>query len=126
MIAPEASTGAAVPPAEAKAPVLEVVNLQKRFEIKRGIFSRIEGHVHAVDGISFAVEQGEEYFVLALKIGVEGAAREARRRGDPLDRGGIESVPHEDPLGGVDEFRARHLPAFDPREPFRIHIQQCI
>jgi oligopeptide/dipeptide ABC transporter ATP-binding protein len=64
MIAPEPSTAAAVQPAGAKvagarAPVLEVVNLQKRFELRRGIFSRVEGHVHAVDGVSFAVEQGE-------------------------------------------------------------------
>ena len=40
-------------------PVLEVTGLQKRFPIRKGLFGRIEGHVHAVDGVSFRVGQGE-------------------------------------------------------------------
>jgi peptide/nickel transport system ATP-binding protein/oligopeptide transport system ATP-binding protein len=40
-------------------PVLQVDDLQKRFPIRRGIFSRIEGYVHAVDGVSFAIAHGE-------------------------------------------------------------------
>lgn len=40
-------------------PVLEVVNLQKRFDIRRGLLNRVEGHVHAVDGVSFTIGQGE-------------------------------------------------------------------
>src|SRR5262245_48307827 len=39
--------------------VLKVEGLHKHFPIKRGLFGRIEGHVHAVDGVSFEVKQGE-------------------------------------------------------------------
>ncbi len=59
MIASALSNGAANKSAAASNPVLEVFNLQKRFEIRRGIFSRVEGHVHAVDGVSFSIAQGE-------------------------------------------------------------------
>jgi oligopeptide/dipeptide ABC transporter ATP-binding protein len=54
MIAPSASTDLA-----ARAPVLKVDDLHKRFAIKRGLFGRVEGHVHAVDGVSFEIKQGE-------------------------------------------------------------------
>ncbi len=39
--------------------VLEVENLTKRFPIRAGLFNRVVGHVHAVDGISFAIRRGE-------------------------------------------------------------------
>jgi peptide/nickel transport system ATP-binding protein/oligopeptide transport system ATP-binding protein len=39
--------------------VLEVLDLQKRFPVRRGLLRRVEGYVHAVDGVSFAVKQGE-------------------------------------------------------------------
>ena len=44
---------------EPATPVLEVENLTKRFPIHAGLFSRVVGHVHAVDGISFAIRRGE-------------------------------------------------------------------
>ena len=37
--------------------LLEVKNLKKYFPIKRGLFSRIIGNVHAVDGISLSVKR---------------------------------------------------------------------
>lgn len=40
-------------------PILRVEDLQKRFPIKRGIWRRTVGYVHAVDGISFALHPGE-------------------------------------------------------------------
>ena len=40
-------------------PILQVENLQKRFPIKRGIFRKTVGHVHAVDGISFSLKPKE-------------------------------------------------------------------
>jgi len=40
-------------------PLLEVRNLKKHFEIRKGLLSRIAGHVYAVDGISLTVERGE-------------------------------------------------------------------
>lgn len=41
------------------APVLEVEGLKKHFPIKKGIISRTVGHVYAVDGVSFSINQGE-------------------------------------------------------------------
>ena len=40
-------------------PTLEVRDLVKHFPVRRGVLSRIVGHVHAVDGISFGVPRGE-------------------------------------------------------------------
>jgi peptide/nickel transport system ATP-binding protein len=39
--------------------LLDVRNLKKYFPIQRGLFKRVTGHVKAVDGISFAIRQGE-------------------------------------------------------------------
>jgi oligopeptide/dipeptide ABC transporter ATP-binding protein len=39
--------------------LLEVNNLVKHFPIKQGLFSRVVGKVHAVDGISFEVEESK-------------------------------------------------------------------
>lgn len=38
---------------------LEVTNLRKYFPIRKGLFSKIVGHVKAVDDISFSLEKGE-------------------------------------------------------------------
>ena len=40
-------------------PLLEVRNLTKRFALRKGLFGRIDAHVHAVDGVSFAINRGE-------------------------------------------------------------------
>jgi oligopeptide/dipeptide ABC transporter ATP-binding protein len=39
--------------------LLSVSDLKVHFPIKKGIFSRITGHVHAVNGISFNLKKGE-------------------------------------------------------------------
>ena len=39
--------------------LLEVHDLKKHFPIYRGVFSRISGHVYAVDGVSFSIGRGE-------------------------------------------------------------------
>ncbi|RME62522.1 MAG: ATP-binding cassette domain-containing protein [Caldilineae bacterium] len=49
---PEDETGKAPP-------LLEVKDLKKWFPITRGFFSRVVGHVKAVDGVSFYVRTGE-------------------------------------------------------------------
>ena len=40
-------------------PVLEVVSLKKHFVIRKGLLRRAAGHVRAVDGLSFAIGDGE-------------------------------------------------------------------
>jgi oligopeptide/dipeptide ABC transporter ATP-binding protein len=40
-------------------PVLEVRDLTKRFEIRRGLFSRLSGYVHAVENVSFSIKPGQ-------------------------------------------------------------------
>jgi oligopeptide transport system ATP-binding protein len=42
-------------------PFLKVEGLKKHFPVYGGVFSRVMAYVHAVDGISFAVEQGETF-----------------------------------------------------------------
>jgi len=40
-------------------PLLSVKNLEKKFPIQRGLFKKTVGHIHAVDGVSFDIAQGE-------------------------------------------------------------------
>jgi len=40
-------------------PVLAVTDLAKHFPVKKGLLRRTVGHVHAVDGVSFAIAAGE-------------------------------------------------------------------
>ncbi|NIS67411.1 MAG: dipeptide ABC transporter ATP-binding protein [Proteobacteria bacterium] len=42
-------------------PVLEVRDIKKHFPIQGGVFSRTMGHVLAVDGVSFSIQQGETF-----------------------------------------------------------------
>jgi len=39
--------------------LLEVEGLKKHFPIFKGVFSRVQGHVYAVDGVSFSIAKGE-------------------------------------------------------------------
>ncbi|MGE5151061.1 MAG: ATP-binding cassette domain-containing protein, partial [Rhodospirillaceae bacterium] len=39
--------------------LLEVTDLKKHFPIYRGVFSKVSGHVYAVDGVSFTIAKGE-------------------------------------------------------------------
>ncbi|MEZ4620810.1 MAG: dipeptide ABC transporter ATP-binding protein [Caldilineaceae bacterium] len=55
---PQATTGVAAP-ATTGVPLLEVNHLKKYFPIRRGFFSRVVGHVKAVDDVSFSVRPGE-------------------------------------------------------------------
>ena len=43
------------------APVLEVRKLVKHFPVRRGLFRRTVGQVHAVDEVSFAIRPGETF-----------------------------------------------------------------
>jgi len=44
---------------EAGEPLIEIIDLQKLFPVRKGVFSRVVGHVHAVDGVSLSVMRGE-------------------------------------------------------------------
>jgi oligopeptide/dipeptide ABC transporter ATP-binding protein len=39
--------------------LLEVTGLKKHFPIRKGLFSRVTGHVYALDGVSFSIGRGE-------------------------------------------------------------------
>jgi len=39
--------------------LLEVEGLKKHFPIYKGVFSKVQGHVYAVDGVSFSIGKGE-------------------------------------------------------------------
>ena len=43
----------------ADGPLLQVTDLQKLFPIRKGFLRRTVGHVRAVDGVSFHIDQGE-------------------------------------------------------------------
>ncbi len=55
------SNGGGAPAAGSVTPetVLEVHDLKKHFPVRKGLFSRVTGHVFAVDGVSFAIAKGE-------------------------------------------------------------------
>jgi peptide/nickel transport system ATP-binding protein/oligopeptide transport system ATP-binding protein len=57
----DAAPDEAVPPVaeDAPPPILQVQDLVKDFEIRSGLFRRVQGLVHAVSGISFEVGKGE-------------------------------------------------------------------
>ena len=44
---------------EIEAPVLEVSGLKKHYPLRKGLLRRTVGNVHAVDGVSFAINEGE-------------------------------------------------------------------
>ena len=46
-------------PAANRAPVLDVAGLKKHFPVKKGLLRRTAGHVYAVDGVSFSINEGE-------------------------------------------------------------------
>ena len=62
--------------AAGEAPVVEVVDLVKRFPIRKGLLRRSVANVHAVEGVSFAIGRGE---TLAL-VGESGCGKSTTGR----------------------------------------------
>jgi oligopeptide/dipeptide ABC transporter ATP-binding protein len=50
---------ASADPTSGVAPLLRVIGLQKLFPVKKGVFGKVVGHVHAVDGVDLAIFKGE-------------------------------------------------------------------
>src|SRR3979411_1747211 len=84
--------------ASAETPLLSVRNLVKHFPVKKGIFQQTVGQVHAVDGISFDIAEGETLGLVGesgcgkstagktiLKL-IEPTAGEVRVNGERIDR----------------------------------------
>ena len=76
--------------------LLEVTDLKVHFPIYKGLFRRVEGHVKAVDGVSFHIDEGE---TLGL-VGESGSGkttigRSILRAIDPTS-GQIKFIPDEE------------------------------
>ena len=99
-------------PAIPTAPLLSVERLVKRFPVRRGLFGRLQGYVHAVDGVSFDLQPHETLGVVGESgCGKSTLARMIVRVVEPSE-GAIR-------LGGED---ITALPAAEMRR-FRRHIQ---
>ncbi|GGL76502.1 ABC transporter ATP-binding protein [Wenxinia marina] len=93
-------------------PLLEVENLVTRFDIKAGLFGRVEGRVHAVEDVSFTVAPGE---TLAI-VGESGCGKSTVARSIlQLDR----------PVSGSIRFEGQEMLGVSARrlQDFRRNVQ---
>jgi oligopeptide/dipeptide ABC transporter ATP-binding protein len=85
------------------APLLEVRDLRKHYPVRKGLFSRISGHVYAVDGISFSIAHGE---TLGL-VGESGCGKSTA---------GKTVLKLIDPTSGTIRVRGEPIEHLKPRE----------
>jgi peptide/nickel transport system ATP-binding protein len=135
----ETAGDAAQEDADARAPLLEVRNLEKHYPVTQGLLKREVGRVRAVDGISFIVERGETVGLVGESgCGKSTAATSILRLEDPT-AGEIRFNGENIAEYGGEELRRFRRQAqmifqnpdssFDPRmsvgesvaEPLRIH-----
>ena len=64
--------------------LLEVTDLKKHFPIYRGVFSKVSGHVYAVDGVSFSIAKGETLGLVG-ESGCGKASDRCREAAPPLE-----------------------------------------
>ncbi|HJM16199.1 MAG TPA: ATP-binding cassette domain-containing protein, partial [Flavobacteriales bacterium] len=93
--------------------VIEVKNLEKYYEISRGLFSRDKGVVKAVDDISFEIPQGES---LGL-VGQSGCGKTTTARSlcllDPKTKGEVKFLnPDTQELESIDDLDDVELKKF--------------
>jgi oligopeptide/dipeptide ABC transporter ATP-binding protein len=93
--------------------LLEVNNLVKHFPIRRGLFSRVVGQVHAVDGISFEVREGQ---TLGL-VGESGCGKTTA---------GKTILKLIEPTGGTIRYKGEDITAFNRARMKRYRQQMQI
>jgi oligopeptide/dipeptide ABC transporter ATP-binding protein len=100
---------AGTPPANV---LLEVAGLTKHYPVRKGVFSRVSGQVHAVDDVSFWIAEGE---TLGL-VGESGCGKSTT---------GKTVLKLIDPTAGTVQWRGRRIDELNSGEmrPYRRELQ---
>ena len=110
----ELVAGAAAAPAPAPAAagdeLLRAENLQVHFPVRRGVFRRTVGHVPAVDGLSFALREGETFAL----VGESGCGKTTTAKS---------LIRLQPATGGRIRYRGRDLAGFRGAELRRLRAE---
>jgi len=114
------------------APILEVKNLVKRFNIHAGLMGRLQGRVHAIENVSFSLQPGETLSLVGESgCGKSTTARACMRLIEP-DSGSVKLEGQEITTLQPKELRAlRHKMQMVFQDPFaslnpRIRVADAI